>query len=46
MACEKTPTTDDGSQGLVKKLWIKGEPVGKINRIVHKQIEKNNAKNV
>lgn len=30
--------------GLVKKLWIKGEPVGKINRIVYKQIEKNNAK--
>ena len=31
--------------GLVKKLWIKGEPVGKINRIITKQIEKNNAKN-
>jgi len=31
--------------GLVKKLWIKGEPVGKINRIISKQIEKNNAKN-
>ena len=32
--------------GLVKKLWIKGEPVGKINRIVNNQIEKNNAKKV
>ena len=32
--------------GLVKKLWIKGEPVGKINRIINNQIEKNNAKKV
>ena len=32
--------------GLTKKLWIKGEPVGKINRIINNTIEKNNTKNV
>ena len=24
--------------GLTKKLWIKGEPVGKINRIIEKRL--------
>ena len=40
------PHYDRRLSGLTKKLWIKGEPGGKINRIVSNQIEKNNAKNV
>lgn len=39
------PHYDRRLSGLTKKLWIKGEPVGKINRIISKTIEKNNAKN-
>ena len=34
------PHYDRRLSGLTKKLWIKGEPVGKINRIINNQIEK------
>ena len=31
--------------GPTKKLWIKGEPVGKINRIIEKRLTKKVEKN-
>lgn len=30
--------------GLIKKLWIRGEPLGKINRIVTKELSRRNKK--
>ena len=32
--------------GLTKKLWIKGEPVGKINRIIEKRLTKKVEKSI